>query len=304
MIEILFGTLTLAATVRLMTPLVLTAMGGVFADRANIFNIGLESFMLISAFFAMYGSYLTENPVVGLLFGILSSLAVSVVFGLFVLHFKSDVIVVGIALNLSAWGVTTLLLDAIFNTRGAFMHPRIKSFGTVDIPLIKDLPYLGEIVSGQNVLVYVAIVSVLFSYIVLYKTPFGLRLRGVGIKEKAAETAGVDILKYRWITVLITGVLAGVSGTFLSLGGISMFTERMSAGKGFLALAAIMIGEGHPLKVFLACLVFAYTDALAISLQSDNIPSQIVLMLPYVATVVVLVLASVRQRRMSANPLA
>ncbi len=302
--EILFGTLTLAATVRLMTPLVLTAMGGVFADRANIFNIGLESFMLISAFFAMYGSYLTENPVVGLLFANLSSLVVSLVFGLFVLHFKSDVIVVGIALNLTAWGVTTLLLDAIFNTRGAFMHPRIKSFGTVDVPLIKDIPYLGQIFSGQNVLVYVALVSVALCYIVLFKTPFGLRLRGVGIKEKAAQTAGVDILTYRWITVLITGVFAGISGTFLSLGGISMFTERMSAGKGFLALAAIMIGDGHPLKVFLACLVFAYTDALAIGLQSYNIPSQIVLMLPYVATVVVLVLSSLRQRRLTANPLA
>ena len=111
-------------------------------------------------------------------------------------------------------------------------------------------------------------------------------------------------MTYRWITVLITGVFAGISGTFLSLGGISMFTERMSAGKGFLALAAIMIGDGHPLKVFLACLVFAYTDALAIGLQSYNIPSQIVLMLPYVATVVVLVLSSLRQRRLTANPLA
>lgn len=304
MIEVFFGTLTFAAMIRLMTPLVLTAMGGVFADRANIFNIGLESFMLISAFFAMYGSYLAENAVVGLLFGILSSIVVSLVFGLFVLHFNSDVIVVGIAFNLSSWGVTTLLLDGIFNTRGAFMHPRIKSFGNIDIPLLKDIPYVGPILSGQNVLVYVALASVVVSYIVLYKTPFGLRLRGVGIKEKAAQTAGVNILTYRWITVLITGFFAGISGTFLSLGGISMFTEKMSAGKGFLALAAIMIGDGNPVKVFLACLVFAYTDAIAIGLQSFSIPSQIVLMLPYVATVFVLLASNVRQNRAGVNPLA
>jgi simple sugar transport system permease protein len=303
MLSIFFGSLTLAAMIRLATPLILTSMGGLFADRANIFNIGLESFMLISAFFAMYGSYLSESAFVGLLFGIASSLVVSLIFGVLVLHFKSDVIVVGIAMNLSAWGVTTLLLDGIFDTRGSFMDPRIKSFGTVDIPLIGDIPYLGKIISGQNLLVYIALLSVILVYIVMFKTPFGLRLRGVGMNEHAAETAGVNILKYRWITVLITGVFAGISGSFLSIGGISMFTENMSAGKGFLALAAIMIGNGNPVKVFLACLVFAYTDALAISLQSYSIPSQIVLMLPYVATVVVLFVAGIRKARAASNPL-
>ncbi|MBW8347919.1 ABC transporter permease [Bacillus sp. IITD106] len=294
--DILFGSLTFAAMFRLATPIILTAMGGAFADRANIFNIGLESFMLVSAFFAMFGSYLMSNAFAGLLFGILSSLLMSCIFATLVLHFKSDVIVVGIAMNLSAWGFTTMLLDGIFNTRGAFTDPRIKSFNNISIPFLEKVPYIGSIFQDQNLLVYIAIISVIVCQAIIYMTPFGLRLRGVGGNEKAAESAGVNILKYKWISVIITGVFAGISGSFLSIGGISMFTENMSAGKGFLALAAIMIGKGNPFKVFLACLIFAYTDAIAVGLQSYQIPSQLVLMIPYVATIMVLFFVNVRDR--------
>ena len=295
MLEVLFGAMTLSATLRLATPLILTGMGGLFGDRANVFNIGLESFMLISAFFAMLGSYIAANPFLGLLFGILSSLIASVIFGILVIHLDSDPVVVGIALNLSSWGITTLLLNTIFKTRGAFIHQRIVSFSNVNIPIIQNIPFINKILSGQNLLVYVALVSVILCYIVMFKTSFGLRLRGVGINAVAAETAGINILKYKWIAILLSGFFTGISGTFLPLGGISMFTENMSAGKGFLALAAIMIGKGNPLKVFAACLIFAYSDALSVGLQGYKIPSQIVLMAPYLVTIVVLLIAKVRE---------
>lgn len=289
--------MTMAATIRLATPLILTALGGTFADRANIFNIGLESFMLVSSFFAMLGSYLFQNPYMGLLFGIASSVVMSIIFGILVLHFGSNAMVVGIALNLGAWGLTTLLLDSIFHVRGAFIDPRIASFPQIHIPVLERIPYVGAILSGQNLLVYLAYVSVILCWIVMYKTPFGLRVRGVGLNEQAAQTAGVSISKYRWIATIITGVFSGIAGTFLSLGGISMFTENMSAGKGFLALAAIMIGKGNPAHVFLACLVFAYSDAVSVGLQSYNIPSQVVLMLPYIVTVIILTIVGVTDRR-------
>jgi len=295
MLEVFFGALTLSATLRLATPLILTGMGGLFGDRANVFNIGLESFMLISAFFAMLGSYLGANPFLGLLFGIMSSMIASVIFGILVIHLDSNPVVVGIALNLSSWGITTLLLNTIFDTRGAFIHKRIVSFSNVNIPLIGKIPFANRILSGQNLLVYVALISVAICYIVMFKTPFGLRLRGVGINATAAETAGINIIRYKWIAILLSGFFTGISGTFLPLGGISMFTENMSAGKGFLALAAIMIGKGNPIKVMLACLIFAYSDALSVGLQGYKIPSQIVLMAPYIVTIVVLFIAKVRE---------
>lgn len=297
MLETFFSALTFSATIRLATPLILTGMGGLFADRANVFNIGLESFMLISAFFAMLGSYLTTSPFVGLILGIVSSLVASIIFGVLVIYLKSNPIVVGIAMNLSAWGITTLLLDTIFNTRGAFMHNRIVSFQSIKLPIIGKIPFLKDILSGHNVLVYVALISVVVCYVVVFKTPFGLRLRGLKYNETAVQTAGVNTNKYKWIAILLSGFFAGISGTFLPLGGLSMFTENMSAGKGFLALAAIMIGNGDPIKVMFACLIFAYADALSVGLQGFEIPSQIVLMAPYLATVLVLFAEGLREVR-------
>lgn len=295
MFEILLSASTLAAVVRLSAPLALATMGSVFGHKAKIFNIGLESYVLTSAFFATWGSYLFENPFMGLLFGIVSGVVMSAIFGTFVLHFKSDPIVVGIAMNLSAWGLTSLLLFNIFHIRGSIMDPRIRSFPTIHIPLLDNVPFLGQIFNNHNILVYAAFIVVIISQIIMYKTPFGLRLRGVGINEKAIQSAGVSVTKYKWASLIITGVLTGAAGACLPLSGISMFTENMSAGKGFLAVSAARIGKGDPLKSFFACLIFALADAVSIGMQSFNIPSQLVLMTPYLATIVVMCLTNLSE---------
>lgn len=212
MLGILLSTSTLAATVRLSAPLALATMGSVFGHKAKIFNIGLESYVLTSAFFATWGSYLFENAFMGLLFGMASGVVMSAIFGTFVLHFKSDPIVVGIAMNLSAWGLTSLLLFNIFHIRGSIMDPRIKSFGSIDIPLLGRIPFVGELLNNHNILVYAAFAVVIVSQIVMYKTRFGLRLRGVGLNEKAIQSAGVSVTKYKWASLIITGVLAGAGG--------------------------------------------------------------------------------------------
>lgn len=292
MLQLLFSVSTLAAAVRLSAPLALAAMGSVFGHKANIFNIGLESYVLTSAFFATWGSYLFENAFMGLLFGMAAGIMMSAVFGIFVLHFKSDPIVVGIAMNLSAWGFTSLLLLNIFHIRGSILDPRIKSFGTIHIPFLDGLWAVDKIFNNQNILVYMAFAVVIISQLVMYKTPFGLRLRGVGINEKAVQTAGVSVVTYKWASLIITGALAGAGGAFLPLSGISMFTENMSAGKGFLAVSAARIGKGDPLKSFFACFIFSLADALSVGLQSFNIPSQLVLMAPYVVTVLVMCLTN------------
>lgn len=296
MLELFAGGLVLASTLRLMTPILFVAMGGAFGHKASVLNIGLESFMAFSAFFSMYGSYLFESAWMGLLFGIVSATLASCVFAVFVLHFQSNAVVVGIALNLAGWGATTFLLDALLNTRGVFIDPRIQSFAPIDLPIIKDIPYIGEIISGQNILVYLSLILMVVCYIVMYKTPFGLRLRGVGIKAVAAQTVGINAVKYKWIAILISGVFSGLGGAYLTIGGSSMFTENISAGKGFLALAAIMVGNGHPIKTALACLVFGYTQALSVTLQSMGLPSQIVISVPYLITIAIMFVSAIIMR--------
>ena len=288
MFELFLSPTVMSSAVRLMVPILFVAMGGAFGHKGKVLNIGLESFMAFSAFFAMYGSYLFENAFAGLLFGIVSSVIASAIFALFVLYFKSNAVVVGIALNLAGWGGTTFFLDALLNTRGVFIDPRIKSFQQIEVPVLKDIPYIGEILSGQNLLVYISLIVVVISWIVIYKMPFGLRLRGVGIKKVAAQTVGVDAVKYQFIAILIGGLLSGFGGAFLTIGGASMFNENMSAGKGFLAVAAIMVGDGNPIKTALACLLYGYTQAISVSLQSVGIASQIVIAIPYLATVVIM----------------
>lgn len=294
MLELFAGGLVLASTLRLMTPILFVAMGGAFGHKASVLNIGLESFMAFSAFFSMYGSYLFESAWMGLLFGVVSATLASCVFAVFVLHFQSNAVVVGIALNLAGWGATTFLLDALLNTRGVFIDPRIKSFAPIDLPIIKDIPYIGEIISGQNILVYLSLILMVVCYIVMYKTPFGLR--GVGIKAVAAQTVGINAVKYKWIAILISGVFSGLGGAYLTIGGSSMFTENISAGKGFLALAAIMVGNGHPIKTALACLVFGYTQALSVTLQSMGLPSQIVISVPYLITIAIMFVSAIIMR--------
>jgi simple sugar transport system permease protein len=296
MFNLFLGPLVFAAMLRLTTPVLLVSMGGSFGHKGNILNIGLESFIAISAFFAMWGSYLSENPWVGLLFGVLSSVAASAVFAVFVLYFKSNAIVVGISMNLAAWGITTFLLSLHFRVRGVFISPRIKSFRPVDIFFLRDIPWFGAVFNRHNILVCLAFVSVAVSWVLMYKTPFGLRLRGVGIKEAAARTVGVDSSRYKWIAVLLGGFFSGIAGSFLTIGGASMFTENMSAGRGFLALAAIMVGDGNPVRVMLASLVFGYTSALSVTLQSIGIPSQIVMCFPYAITVLILFFSTLVKR--------
>jgi simple sugar transport system permease protein len=287
------GPVVLASTLRLTTPILLVALGGSFGHKAKVLNIGLESFMLISAFFSMLGSYMYGSAFVGLLFGIASAIISSLVFGFFVLYLHSNPVIVGIALNTAAWGITTFLLDTIFNVRGVFIDQRIESFKNIKLPIINDIPFIGQVVSNQNILVYFAFIIAIVLYIIMYKTRFGLRLRGVGIKPTASETVGISSQKYKWIAIFISGIFAGIGGAYLSIGGSSMFTESMSAGKGFLALAAIMVADGNPLFVMFISLIFGYTSALSVALQSLGIPSQIVLTTPYVITVIILVLYAI-----------
>lgn len=295
MLDMLFNSTVMASAMRLSIPLIFAAVGSCFCDRAGVFNIALECFMLCAAFFAALGTYFTVNPYFGVLCGIAAGLVCSVIFGLFVFHLKSSGIVVSIALNLSAWGLTTLLMISFWGMRGSFIHENLISLPTIHIAALEKTPYLGKIFSGQNLLFYLGLISIFVMWFVMYKTPFGLRLRGVGMNINAAQTIGINTRKYQWIATLITGAFCGIGGAVLPLGGTSIFSENMTAGRGFLAVAAVLVAKGNPLTAGLFCVLYAYTDAFSLTLQNYGIPSQLLETLPYVTTILVLVFAGLKQ---------
>ena len=297
MLFILFESITMAAALRMAVPLILSSIGGCFGDRTGIFNIALESFMLCAAFFATLGTYYAGSPYVGVLCGIAAGLFCAVLFGVFVFHLGSSGMVVSIAMNLGMDAFTSFLLLHLFGKRGSFMDPRLVSLPVIRLPFVHQIPYVGEVLGRHNIIVYLTLFAVIGTWIAMYKTPFGLRLRSVGINEKAAQTTGTNVLRYKWYSVLITGFFVGAAGAVLPLGGTSVFTENMSAGRGFLAVAAIMIARGNPVLAALFSFMFAYAQALAASMQNFGIPSQIVFALPYVLTIVVLLASGISARR-------
>lgn len=278
------------------TPILLAALGGALTFYAGIFNIAMEGMMLNGAFFAVLGSYYFHSWQVGILFAILGSLLMALIFILFAVVLKMDEFITGIGLNLFAAGLSTYMLRQIFKVKGAFSSPDIVSIPKVDIPWVKDIPGLGAILSGQNLLVYLTVIAtILVSYLV-FKTRFGLRLRAAGYNRNSLDTSGVSADRIRIWSLILCAVLCGLAGAFLSLGYVTLFSEGMSAGKGWISLAAVILVSGNPAGVALISLLFGFTDGLGLFMQ-QSLPSQFTSMVPYVATLVALFIYSIRQKK-------
>ncbi|HEY80400.1 MAG TPA: ABC transporter permease [Caldilineae bacterium] len=291
-------TLTLfAATLRMATPVLFATLGGICSAHSGVFNVGLEGLLDLGAFFAVVGSVALGSPWAGLALAIVSCLVASLVFAVIHLELKAHEIIVGLALNLFAYGLTNYLLVAILKATGFYKSPLIIGFQPVNIPLIERIPIVGELLSGHSPLVYLGFLGVALAYVGLFKTPWGFHLRAVGENADAAEAVGINTRLMKYAGMLLSGALCGFGGAFLSLAYLNMFSENMTAGRGWLALAAVNFGEGRPLKSLVACLIFGFADALAIRLQQFGLPSQLVLMLPYVATLVVLILSAIQRSR-------
>jgi len=286
-----------ASALRMATPIIFATMGGIFSSHTGIFNVGLEGFMLIGSFFAVYGSVQTGSPLGGLLFAIIACLVASLVFAVLHLELKANPIIVGLAMNIVAIGMTNYFLTALLDVYGVYKTDLIVGFSEVEIPLIHQIPILGDLISGHFPLVYISFVSVYIVYLVLYKTPFGFHLRAVGEKIDAAESIGVNTKRMKYYGLLVSGFLCAFGGTFLSLSYLTLFSEEMTAGRGWLALAAINFGRMRPVPSLMACLIFGFADALAVRLQQFGLPSQVVLMLPYLMTLIVLFISAVVAER-------
>ena len=281
------------------TPILLAALGGTFTYYAGIFNIAMEGMMLEGAFFAVLGSYYFHSWPMGILCAILGALLMAVIFIVFSIVLKTDEFITGIALNLFGVGSTTYMLRQIFHVKGAFSDPGIIAIPKVDIPFIKDIPVVGSILSGQNLLVYVTLAAVLISVYVIYKTRFGLRLRAAGYNASSLDTSGVKTASIRAWSLVICGVLCGLAGAFLSLGYVNLFSENMSAGRGWISLAAVILVNGNPWGIALISLLFGFTDGLGLLMQ-QFLPDQFTAMIPYLATLVSLYFYSIQKRKKTA----
>jgi len=278
------------------TPILLAALGGSLTFYAGIFNIAMEGMMLSGAFFAVLGSYYFHSWPLGILFAILGAIMMALVFILFSVVLKMDEFITGIGLNLFSLGLTTYLLQQVFDVRGMFASPDIVPIPNISIPLVRDIPVIGEVLSGHNLIVYLALVAIVVMNYLVFKTRFGLRLRAAGYNRTCLDTSGVSANRIRIGSLLLCAVLCGLAGAFLSLGVITGFTKGMSAGKGWISLAAVILVSGNPTGIALISLIFGFTDGLGLFMQKA-LPSQFTSMVPYVATLVALFVYSIRLKK-------
>ena len=276
-----------AAALRMATPIVYASLGGIFSERVGIINIGLEGMMLTSAFAGVTVSHYTRNPWLGVLAAVLVGGLLALFHAVLTVKFAGDQIVSGTGINIFAMGFTAYMSQVIWGSRGA--SDSVPGLSDVSIPLLKDVPILGPIIGTHSPLVYIMFLVTVLSYIVLFKTPLGLRIRAVGEHPTAAETAGIDVLRIKYLCVTTSGMLAGLGGAFLSLGHLNIFAWGMTGGRGFIAMAAMIFGKWMPFGAFWASLLFGFADALQMRVQALGLlPPQIILTIPYVLTIAVL----------------
>ena len=276
-----------AAALRMATPIAYASLGGIFSERVGIINIGLEGMMLTCAFTGVTVSYYTGNPWLGVLAALLVGGLLGFFHAVLTVKFIGDQIVSGTGINIFALGFTAYMSQVIWGSRGA--SDSVRGLKAVSIPLLKDVPVIGRIIGSHTPLVYVMILATVLSYVVLFRTPLGLRIRAVGEHPTAAETAGIDVLRVKYICVTVSGMLAGLGGAFLSLGHLNLFAWGMTGGRGFIAMAAMIFGKWMPFGALGASLLFGFADALQMRLQALGLlPPQIILTIPYLLTVAVL----------------
>lgn len=294
--------LTLDATIRVAAPLILCAMAGLFSERSGVVDIGLEGKMLAGAFAAAAAAYVTGSAWIGLLAAMSVSTALAMLHGFACITHRGDQVVSGVAINVLVAGLTIVLGIAWFSQGGQTPSlPADARFQSLTWPLadtLRPVPALGtlyaEIVSGHNILVYVAVLSVPFTWWVVYRTRFGLRLRAVGESPSAVDTAGISVTFLRYRALLFTGTFCGIAGAYLSTAQSAAFVRDMTAGKGYIALAALIFGKWRPVPALLACLLFGFLDAVATRLQGVEIPGigqapvALIQALPYALTVILL----------------
>lgn len=283
------------------TPLLYAGMAALIASRSGIFNLSIEGTMNFAALIAVIASWYFQNPWIGLLAAMLLGTSIALFLAYFHLKMKADILLIAIAINLVSGGLTVFLLYLLTGDRSNSAALRSIVLPAISIPFVRDIPFIGRVVSGQNVLVYVAFLLVFVLHFFLFKTPLGLRIRSVGGNPHAAESVGVYVHKTQYIALALSGMFSGMGGAFMSLGYMTLFTQGMVAGRGFIAVAAANVGGRAPIGTMFAAMLFGFFDNLGFNFQGFAVPNEFIFMIPYTATIVIYAYFSWRQKTFKAR---
>jgi len=285
------------AILRVMTPLLYPAIGVAISGLAGSVNIALEGIMLCSACAGVLVSAFTQSLWLSLAAGLAVGVGIAGLLGFFHLRLKADIILAAIAMNMLASGLTIFVLFLTTGDKGSTSSLTTMVFPAVHLPLVRRIPVLGEIVSGQNVLVYGAFLAIVLYWLITFKTPLGLRIRAVGQNPDAAQSVGINVNRTRLWALLLSGFFGAFGGLYLAMGYVSWFARDMTAGRGWIAIAAASLGGNMPLGTFLSSLLFGVVNALAIYLAPLKVPSEFIQMIPYLATFLALAVYSIQAMR-------
>ncbi len=280
---------------RSLPPLLLAGLGGMITARVGLLNLGLEGMMLVGAFTAVIVNYFTGSAFAGLLAAILVCSIMGLVFAVFYLKFKVDNIIISVAFNMFAVAITQYLLGVLFGTSGAFASDRIRKLSEVAIPFLDQVPVLRALNSLSIVFWLALIITAVMSFVIT-RTTWGLHIRATGLNDNAVNTAGVNATRVRYICVILSGSLCGMAGAYLSTGYLAMFTNNMTAGRGYLGNIASIIGNRTAGGALAGSLLFSFTEGITMKIQTFGFPSQLIQLVPYLAAFAVVIASACRKR--------
>ncbi|MDE6203233.1 MAG: ABC transporter permease [Lachnospiraceae bacterium] len=293
-----------AIVFKLVAPVILAAIGGLFCGKVGVMNIGLEGAMLVSAFFSIVVNAMSGSWILGILAGCAASIFLCLMLAFFTFKYKAHHIVTGFAINTFASAMTIFLLQTFFGSSGSYQPEKVAMIPVVNIPVIENIPVL-SVISGHSLIVWMAFFSVVLCSLIFYKTPYGAHLIAVGENVQAARSVGIDEMKIKYSAFVICGILCGIGGAFLSTGATSMFVRDMTAGNGFIALAVISLGNARPYGVLRGGLIFGFANAIAILIETYpglSVPSQFIQAIPYAVTILMLTVHMLQNSRRMLAP--
>lgn len=277
------------STIRMMTPVLFAALGSALCSRVKVFNIALEAQMLMGAFVAIWVNYFTHSVLLSVIAAALSGMFVALLVAILQVKFEASDMVIGTSMNLLVSGLTTFLLFITFHTKGAFQDSSLKGLPKIALPILKDIPFIGTVFSRLTILDYLALVAAVGLYVFLFKTISGFRLLSVGINKEAVVSQGINAERIQIMAVVFSGLLCGLGGVLLTLGQVTLYTENITSGRGFFAMAASNLGRTHPIGIIISSFFFGFAESIGNNLQGTAIKSQLTMALPYIVTILALV---------------
>lgn len=278
----------LNSMLRMTTPILMASLTAAVCNKVGVFNIGMEGIMMAGAFFSIVANYYTHSVVLALAAGALSGLIISAVVAFCIIKLKAAPTVVGMAMNTLMSGATIYLMYVLFHVRGVFTDPSLIPLTKINLPIIKNIPLLSVVFGNLTIVDYLGVILAIGIYIFLYKTVAGFRIRAIGINPEAARSLGTKVERDQFIAVAMSGILCGLGGCALSMGGVTLFIQDITAGRGYMAMAACNLGGAHPLGVLFSSFFFGFCQAIGNALQNTSLKTQITSSIPYVATIVAL----------------